>query len=131
MNQKILKGLLPLALALFAAGPATAQVRMRLGLGPIEVRVAPDDPPPMRYEEPYAQPGPDHVWIGGYWDREGDRWAWRGGRWERPERRGDRWIQPVYRREHGGTRYEAGHWSGHKVHEGQEYQRWHKQHGRD
>ena len=128
MNKKMLKGLLPLALALIAAGPASAQVRVHLGLGPIEVRIAPDGPPPIRYEERHARPGPGHIWIRGYWDREGDRWAWRGGRWERPERRGDRWVEPVYRRQHGGTRYEAGHWSGHQMHEGKEYHTWKKRH---
>ena len=128
MNHKIIKGLMPLALALFAAAPASAQLRIGVGLGPIEVQVAPDNPPPMRYEERYAQPGPDQVWIGGYWDRDGSNWAWRGGRWERPESRGARWIRPVYRRERGGTRYEAGHWSNHKIYEGQQYQRWGQDH---
>ena len=68
------------------------------------------------------------VWIAGYWDRDGNNWAWREGRWDRPEHRGARWIAPVYRREHGGTRYEGGHWSNQRVHEGDEYHRWRHDH---
>ena len=128
MNNRLLQSLLPMGLVLFCAGPASAQIRIGVGFGPIEVRVAPDDPPPMRYEERQPQPGQDFIWIGGYWDRQDDRWAWRQGRWERPERRGARWVAPMYRHERGGTRYEAGHWSNHRMHEGREYHRWN--HGR-
>jgi hypothetical protein len=125
MTATLFKRLLPFALLAFAAGPASAQVRIGVGLGPIEVRVAPDDPPPMRMEQRGPWPGQDYIWIGGYWDRDGDRWAWRQGRWDRPEHRGVRWITPVYRHERGGTRYEAGHWSNQRMHEGDEYHRWH------
>jgi hypothetical protein len=128
MNTTILKRLMPFTLVVFAAGPASAQVQVRLGFGPVEVRVAPDNPPPMRYEVVPPQPDRDHVWIAGYWDRDGNNWAWREGRWDRPAHRGVRWIAPVYRREHGGTRYEGGHWSNQKMHEGDEYHRWRHDH---
>jgi len=128
MTNTLLRGLLPFALLTFATSPASAQVRIGVGFGPVEVQVAPDDPPPPRYEERYAQPGGDYVWIDGYWDREGDRWAWRSGRWDRPSRRGVRWVTPMYRHERGGTRYEAGHWSNRRMHEGRAYQHWNHSH---
>jgi len=129
MTNHLFKRLLPIVLVAFAAVPVSAQVRLHLGIGPVEVHVAPDDPPPVIYEERYAQPSYEHVWIGGYWDREGDRWAWRQGRWERPSRRGSRWIEPVYRHDRGFTRYEGGHWSHQRVREGNEYHRWNQEHG--
>jgi hypothetical protein len=131
MTNRLFTRLLPIVLVAFAAGPASAQIRVGVGFGPIEVRVAPDDPPPLRYEERHEQPGRDYIWIGGFWDREGDRWAWREGRWDRPSRRGVRWVTPVYRHEGGGTRYEAGHWSNQRMHEGDEYHRWNHDHGGD
>ncbi|MDR3670755.1 MAG: hypothetical protein P4L36_07920 [Holophaga sp.] len=125
MSKYVLNRMLPLALVVLAAAtapaPAFAQVRMELGMGPFDVRFAPDGPPPMRREFRPPQPGPDVVWVGGYWDRDGDRWAWREGRWDRGERRGDRWVTPVYRRERGGYRYEPGHWSSHRLVEGDHY----------
>jgi hypothetical protein len=125
MNKNVLKRLLPMALAVLAAAtapaPAFAQVQVGVGVGPFDVRFATDAPPPMRREIRSPRPGPDQVWIGGFWDRDGDRWAWREGRWDRAEIRGDRWVTPVYRREGGGYRYEPGHWRSHKLVEDDNY----------
>ncbi len=127
MMKSTFKRLLPVALAMVAASavtvPAYAQVQVHVGFGPFDVRFAPDAPPPMRQEYQTPRPGPDHIWISGYWDRDGDRWAWRQGRWERPERRDIRWMAPHYRSEGGGYRYEPGHWSNQKMVEGEGYRR--------
>jgi hypothetical protein len=73
------------------------------------VRVA---PPPPYVEHVGSPPAYGHVWISGYWNWGGARYAWVPGRWEAPrpgyawvphrwERDGDHW------RQHGG-RWEAG-----------------------
>ena len=85
-------------------------------------------PPPPRHEHRGYAPGPDYVWIDGYWDRQDDRWAWAPGRWEAPGQRGSNWVKPQYRKEGGAYRYEPGHWSHQKMVEGDDYTRWHKEH---
>jgi hypothetical protein len=128
MKKTILNCALPMALAMLTAGPAFSQVRVGVDLGSFDVRFAQDAPPPMRFEHRSPSPGPGNVWIGGFWDRDGDRWAWREGRWDRGHG-GDRWVSPVYRRENSGYRYEPGHWNSQRMHEGDEY-RQQRDHGR-
>jgi hypothetical protein len=43
--------------------------------------VVEDTPPPLREEVVVYRPG--YVWIHGNWARDGRRWAWRGGHFER------------------------------------------------
>jgi hypothetical protein len=73
------------------------------------------EPPPMpppQAEIIMAQPGPDFLWIGGAWSwnaRQG-RYAWAGGRWERPPHRGARWNGPHWERRGGGNVFIEGSW---------------------
>lgn len=129
MEKKLARMVLPAVFAAFSCAPAFAQLRVGVDLGAVQIRIAPDAPPPLRHELRSARPGVNHVWIAGCWDREGDRWAWAPGRWEEPDRRGSRWIKPQYRQESGAYRYEPGHWSGQRMEEGEDYSRWHKEHG--
>ena len=41
-------------------------------------------PPPdvVKVEQVPAQPAPDAIWIDGYWNWTGSRWAWRRGSWQ-------------------------------------------------
>ena len=127
MKQFLSGRMLRVALAVLAIStlsvPASAQIQVEVSVGPFDVRFAPDAPPPMRREYRTARPEPGYIWIGGYWDLDGDRWAWRRGRWDRPESRDVRWIRPVYRGEGGGYRYEPGHYSNQRVVEGEDYRR--------
>jgi hypothetical protein len=116
--------IIPAVLAVFAAAPAIAQVRLGVDLGNVRIRIAPDAPPRPRFERRMPRPGPNHLWIAGYWDRQGDQWAWSNGRWEEPNRRGARWVRPVYRREYGAYRYVPGRWSHQQVEEGDDYRNW-------
>ena len=73
------------------------------------VEVVPEAPPPPQQEVIVEAPGPDYVWIGGYWVWQG-RWVWSPGHWvARPYvgavfapghwiHRGHRWA------------WEPGHW---------------------
>lgn len=38
-------------------------------------------PPPHRVEAPTLQPGPNHVWVSGYWKWAGVNYEWVDGRW--------------------------------------------------
>lgn len=133
MKQTLARLALPGSLAvLMALGsvPATAQIRIGVDLPSIHIRIAPDAPPPLQMETRMRRPSRNHRWIAGYWDRQDDRWAWAPGRWERPTRRGSSWVAPRYQREGEAYRYEPGHWSHRKLVEGDDYTRWHRDHGR-
>ena len=124
--------LLPAVLALLITGSAQAQLRVARPPGLLEVTIGPDLPPPPHPEAPPPRkPGRDFIWISGCWFRDGDRWVWRDGAWDRPPGIGVRWIGPVSRRDGQGYRYEPGHWSNQRVVEGEAYRKWKKSHGGD
>jgi len=41
------------------------------------------DPPPLRVEIRSDPPGPDYIWINGYWDWNGHTYIWISGHWSR------------------------------------------------
>jgi len=128
MQRKLIRLALPALIAVLFCGPAMAQVRLGVDVGALRIRIAPDAPPAPREERRTPRPSSQHVWVGGYWDRQGDRWDWAPGRWEKPSERGSRWIRPQYHNEGGATRYDPGHWSHQKVEEGDDYKNWRKDH---
>lgn len=117
-------------LTLFMAAPAAAQ--LRADIGPLHIRIATDAPPRGRYERRPARPSRQSIWVGGYWDRQQDRWSWIDGRWDQPRSPRSRWIQARYSREgcswfnrrNCAWRYEPAHWSDQQLVEGEDYQRW-------
>ena len=127
MYQRALKSIVLVALT---SMPAAAQVHA--DLGPFHIRIATDAPPPIRYERQPQRSSRDDVWIRGYWDIQGDQWAWTGGRWDRPTGPRITWISPRYvregcpwyRRRDCAWRYEPGHWSNQQIIEGDDYQEW-------
>jgi hypothetical protein len=129
MYRHVLRSMALTAFAALAALPASAQVHA--DVGPLHIRIATEAPPRVRYERRPTRPDRDSVWIGGYWDRQGDQWAWSSGRWERPRDRNVRWIRPRYAREGRAWRYEPAHWSHEQLVEGDDYQRWKHEHNRD
>jgi YXWGXW repeat-containing protein len=72
----------------------------------IGIRIGTPPPPPriVRYTPP--APGPDFVWISGYWDVSGSRYAWHEGYWERPPYADGFWIAPRWE----SGQYFQGHW---------------------
>jgi hypothetical protein len=95
MKSKLFAFALLAGSSLFAA-PA---VRIGVAIG------APPPPPVVRYVRPVA-PGPNFVWIGGYYEPFGGAYRWREGYWApRPYPRAV-WIAPRYR----GNRYYQGYW---------------------
>ena len=79
--------------------------------GDLHVRIVQEARPPLRQEVMTARPGPNHMWIKGYWHHTGQAWSWYDGRWSEPPRAHATWVGARYQKVRGGTRYTPGHWS--------------------
>jgi hypothetical protein len=114
--------LLVLATGVSFAGTAGAQPQPPMASGApallmpgdLHVRIVQEAPPPLRHEVVIARPGPNHVWIKGYWHHTGEAWSWNDGCWSEP-RAHAHWVNARYQKVHGGTRYTPGHWSNEHV----------------
>lgn len=92
------KKLLVLLVAAGSLLPAQVSIGIRIG-----------NPPPMRVERVRPrQPGPDYVWIPGYWYPQGRKYKWHAGYWTVMPYRGARWAAPRY----DGGMYYPGFWEG-------------------
>ncbi len=60
----------------------------------------------MRFQP--ARPGPDFVWVDGYWYPRGNRYRWHEGYWTRAPFNGARWMGP----RHENGMYYQGYWDG-------------------
>jgi hypothetical protein len=86
---------------LWAAAPAAfAQVSVGIVIG------AP--PPPRVVAVRPVAPGPEFLWVDGYWYPVGHHYRWHAGYWTRPPYEGARWVGP----HHDGERFFAGYWDG-------------------
>lgn len=88
-----------LALMLFG-GFAFGQVSFGVSIGP--------PPPPRVVRVLPPSPGPEFVWVDGYWYPVGHRYRWHAGYWSRPYYAGARWVAPRYE----GQRFYGGYWDG-------------------
>jgi hypothetical protein len=95
-----LKLLLVISLLFGGAVVSHAQVSIGIQIG------AP--PPPRVLAVIPSSPGPDFVWVEGYWYPVGRHYRWHGGYWTRPPYEGARWVAP----HHDGERFFAGYWDG-------------------
>jgi hypothetical protein len=66
-------------------------------------------PPPPRVEVVDEAPTPGYVWLGGYWNWVGDRYAWAPGHWE-ARHPGQHWVVHQWVRQGDGWRMKPGHW---------------------
>jgi len=64
-------------------------------------------PPPRTYVVP-ARPGPEFMFVEGYWYPQAGHYLWHDGYWTRPPYEGAFWVAPYH--DHG--RYVAGYWDG-------------------
>ena len=69
-------------------------------------------PPPFRHEVIVGtSPGPDYVWIGGYWDGTPGHYSWVAGRWGRPPHPHGQWIAPHWDKDRDGHYHQTkGEW---------------------
>ena len=95
-----------------------AQISLGIRIGP------PPAPRVVRVLPP--KPGPEFMWVEGYWYPEGTRYKWHAGYWTRPPYAGARWIAP----HHDGQQFYAGYWDGDRGHVDHDH-KWDHDHGRD
>ena len=89
---------------LLAASTAmAAHVSIGLNIGGGYGYYAPPPPPRVVY---YASPGPEYVWVNGYYYSVGRGWRWRAGYWSLPPYANAYWVAPRY----VGGRYYTGYW---------------------
>ena len=67
-------------------------------------------PPPPRHEVRMESPGPDYVWIDGYWGWDGHRHEWVAGHWERPPHGHGHWEAPRWEQRNGSYVFIQGNW---------------------
>ena len=66
-------------------------------------------PPPVRVEAAYGPaPGPGYIWVNGYWGWRGNTYVWVPGKYVHAH--GRRWIEPRWEREGNRYRFHEGHW---------------------
>jgi len=88
---------------------ATLVVAGSFAFGQVSIGIVIGPPPPPRVVRVLpASPGPEFVWVEGYWYPVGHHYKWHGGYWTRPPYAGARWIGP----HHDGERFFEGHWDG-------------------
>ena len=108
-----------LAAMLLTGSPALkAQISVGIGIG------AP--PPPRVLRVRPVAPGPDYVWVDGYWYVVDGRYVWHRGYWTLPPYGGAAWIGPRWE----GGRYYNGYWNGDRGRFEHDH-RWDREHERD
>jgi WXXGXW repeat (2 copies) len=98
--SKLMRTVLIAAMLLGGVSALAAQISVGIRIGPPPapriVRVVPE------------RPGPDFVWVEGYWYPVGSHYKWHAGYWTRPPYEGAHWVAP----HHDGERFFAGYWEG-------------------
>jgi len=89
-----------IAFAFLMASAVYGQVSIGIRIGP--------PPPPRVVSVLPPRPGPEFIWVEGYWYPAGGRYRWHDGYWTRPPYDGARWVGP----RHDGDRFFAGYWDG-------------------
>jgi len=80
-----------------------------LAFGQVSIGIRIGAPPPPRVVRVVPRsPGPEYVWIAGYWYVVGNRWRWHDGYWTRPPYPGAHWVAA----RHDGERFFEGYWQG-------------------
>ena len=86
------------------ASPVLADISINLELA---------GPPPPRHEVFFERdrPGPDYIWIAGFWDGAPGQYRWVGGHWDRPPHGHRHWAPPRWEKDHDGRYHQVkGEW---------------------
>jgi hypothetical protein len=97
--KSFVRTILLASLVLIGVSAFAAQVSIGIRIGA---------PPPARVVAVPVSPGPDFVWVEGYWYPVGRHYKWHQGYWTRPPYAGAHWVGPHY----DGERYFPGYWEG-------------------
>jgi len=89
-----------LAALLLAGGSVFGQISIGVTIGP--------PPAPRVVRVRPRSPGPQFVWVEGYWYPVGHRYKWHAGYWTRPPYPGAVWVVP----HHDGRQFFEGYWQG-------------------
>jgi len=92
-----------------ALGCAAAGCVVNEAEAPTRGVVVSGPPPAPVPEQRPAAPGPQSVWVGGYWHWTGIQYSWIPGHWDAPPP-GATWSAPVYTARDGKYFYESGGW---------------------
>ncbi len=84
------------------------------GFAGVFVSVAVAPPPLVVYDQPIV-PGPDYIWMPGYWAYDEDGWYWVPGAWVLPPEPGLLWTPGYWEWDDYGHSYywHAGYWGPH------------------
>ena len=66
-------------------------------------------PPGLRAEVMIGRPGPDYVWISGYWGWSSGSYHWHQGHWARA-RHGRSWVDGRWEQRGHRWTWRKGHW---------------------
>ena len=98
--NRFTKAILVAAMLLGGVRALAAQISIGVVIG------APPPPRVVRVLPP--TPGPEFMWVEGYWYPVGRHYRWHEGYWTRPPYAGARWVPP----HHDGERFFEGYWEG-------------------
>ena len=98
--KSFLRTTLVAAMLLGGGSAFGAQISVGIRIGP------PPQPRVVRVLPP--TPGPEFVWIDGYWYPVGRHYRWHDGYWTRRPYEGARWVAP----RHDGEQFFVGYWDG-------------------
>ena len=113
MKREILKVLA----GIFAAGALSSGcahrvvVHERVEAPPPGEVVVSTEPPAPRHEVIGVAPGPNYVWVDGYWVRTHNRWVWVKGHYEVSPHAGAVWVKGHWDRTPRGWVWVKGHWA--------------------
>jgi len=82
-------------------------------LADVSVNIQIDAPPPPPRQEVVVErerPGPDYVWVGGYWGGAPGHYAWVAGHWDRPPHGHGHWVAPRWENHNGHYVQVKGEW---------------------
>jgi hypothetical protein len=98
-----------LCLGVLLLGVGVAPLARSAGL---DVNLILSAPPPPRHEVVVerSRPGPDYVWVNGYWGNNRGRQEWVAGRWARPPHARAVWVEPRWERRDRGYVFVNGYW---------------------
>ena len=106
---------------------ATLLPGMSLIAGQISVGVRIGPPPPPRVVSVLPpRPGPEFLWIEGYWYADGHHYKWHEGYWTRAPYPGAVWVVP----HHDGTQFFEGYREGDRGRTAHDHH-WDRHHDRD
>jgi hypothetical protein len=98
--NRLTKTALIAAMLLGGVSALAAQISVGIRIGP--------PPPPRVVRFAPDRPGPDFIWVEGYWYPVANHYRWHAGYWSRPPYEGARWVAP----HHDGERFYGGYWEG-------------------